>query len=292
MKNLIKKLVHRNSAIKEAIKNKGNVLNIDDYYPFVSRPRYDADKPNIHLYNIIDRNRTNYASLLKEFIAYKDNFNNIQINFATKDTDPVWVNGWIPALDSMSLYVLLAKYNPTNYIEIGSGNSTKFARKAVIDNNLKTTITSIDPHPRAEIDKICDKVIRKNLEDVAVDVFDTLGENDILFVDNSHRLLMNSDSTVTFLDILPRLKKGVLVEFHDICLPYDYPEEWINRYYSEQYGLACYILAEGDKFEIVLPNKFVVFDHELMSGLNELWNYGNLQQAEKNGCSFWIRILK
>jgi hypothetical protein len=77
------------------------------------------------------------------------------------------------------------------------------------------------------------------------------------------------------MDILPRLKKGVLVEFHDICLPYDYPEEWINRYYSEQYGLACYRLAEGDKFEIVLPNKFVVFDHELMSGLNELWNYGN-----------------
>ena len=52
------------------------------------------------------------------------------------------------------------------------------------------------------------------------------------------------------------------------------------------------MLAEGDKFEIVLPNKFVVLDHELMSGLNELWNYGNMEQAEKNGCSFWIRILK
>ncbi|MEW6068864.1 MAG: class I SAM-dependent methyltransferase [Nitrospirota bacterium] len=287
MKNLIKKLVHRNPAIK-----KDNVLIIDDYYPFVSKPRYYAGKPNIHLYNIIDRNRTNYANLLREFIEYKDKFNNIQINFAAKDTDPVWENGWIPALDSMSLYVLLTKYNPTSYIEIGSGNSTKFARKAIIDSNLKTRITSIDPHPVAEIDKICDKIIRKNLEDVELDIFDTLWENDILFVDNSHRLFMNSDSTVTFLDILPRLRKGVLVEFHDICLPYDYPEDWINRYYSEQYGLACYMLAEGDKFEVVLPNKFVVFDHELMSGLNELWNYGNLKKTEKNGCSFWIRILK
>src|SRR5690606_30946570 len=98
-----------------------------------------------------------------------------------------------------------------------------------------------------EIDMICDNVFREPLEDVGLEIFDALGAGDILYIDNSHRAFMNSDVTVVFLDILPRLKPGVLVQIHDVTLPYDYPEVWIDRHYSEQYLLAAWLLARGTR---------------------------------------------
>lgn len=62
-------------------------------------------------------------------------------------------------VDIIGIYGMLAKYNPKRYIEIGSGNSTKVARKEIKENNLQTEITSIDPMPRASIDHLADKVI-------------------------------------------------------------------------------------------------------------------------------------
>ena len=266
------------------------MYQIDLDYPFVSKPRYSTNRPNQHLYEIINNNRNSYKTILQEIKDLKNKFSQIEIEPPPDQTQPHWENGWIPPLDSMALYHFLLKNNPKYYIEIGSGNSTKFARKAINDNNLQTKIISIDPNPRAEIDGICDQVIRKRCEEVDLSLFSLLGAGDILFIDNSHRMFMNSDATVAFLDILPILADGVLVEFHDICLPYDYPSEWINRYYSEQYGLACYLLARGTRLEIVLPCKFIIFDDRLMSTLDELWSTGNLDKVEKNGCSFWLRI--
>jgi hypothetical protein len=86
-------------------------------------------------------------------------------------------------------------------IEIGSGNSTKVAYKAKIEQNLKTEIISIDPRPRAEIDHLANKVIREPFENIDFNILDELNENDILFVDNSHRILPNSDSMVFYLEI-------------------------------------------------------------------------------------------
>jgi hypothetical protein len=141
------------------------------------------------------------------------------------------------------LYSLLAQHNPRHYVEVGSGNSTKFARRAIRDHGLQTRITSIDPFPRAEIDSICDRVIREPVEHVALDTFDMLQPGDILFIDSSHRTFMNSDVTALSLDVLPRLPAGVIVEVHDITLPGDYPPQWTGRYYSEQYLLAAYLLG-------------------------------------------------
>jgi hypothetical protein len=102
---------------------------------------------------------------------------------------------------------------------------------------------------------------------------------------------MNSDVTVVFLEILPRLKPGVLVQLHDILLPYDYPPEWTNRFYSEQYLLAAYLLAEGDKLNIVLPNAFISYERELSGILDEIWNNPNIEGVKsRKGSSFWFEI--
>ena len=41
----------------------------------------------------------------------------------------------------------------------------------------------------------------------------------MVFVDNSHRVFMNSDVTACVLDVLPELSSGVLVGIHYILLP-------------------------------------------------------------------------
>src|SRR5208337_4619006 len=127
------------------------------------------------------------------------------------------------------------------------------------------------------------------VETISLDIFDRLEPGDILYVDNSHRVLMNSDATVIFLDVIPRLKPGVLVEIHDVTLPYDYPTMWIDRYYSEQYLLAAYLLARGRRLDILLPNRFISSDDELRAILMPLWQKAEMQNVETHGSSFWMQ---
>jgi hypothetical protein len=259
-------------------------------YPLRSVPRYGYGKPpHQKLYAAIDRNRHIYKDYLCTFLNYKQYFLQIEkYEDRARPAEPFWENTWLPALDAAALYCFLCLNKPKRYYEIGSGNSTKFARKAVRDHDLRTRITSIDPMPRSDVDTLCDTIIRQGIEEVNLDIFDELEAGDILFVDNSHRIFMNSDSTIVFIDILPRLCSGVYVHFHDIFLPFDYPPEWITRYYSEQYLLAAYLLSDPAKFNVLLPNNFIDSDPELSAIAATLWRDSKIQGA--GGGSFWIEM--
>jgi hypothetical protein len=256
-------------------------------YPVKPNPRYGQNNPHPKLYEIINRNRVSYQQTLESFLQFKDCLLRIPVDEPNQSQDPFWHCVWLPPVDLVALYSFLCLNNPRKYYEIGSGWSTKFARRAILDHSLQTRIVSIDPEPRTEIESICDYVIRKSLEDLSLGTFDDLEANDMLFVDGSHRCCMNSDVTVMFLDVLPRLASGVFVEFHDIFLPYDYPFAWRERWYSEQYLLGTYILAEGNKLDIILPNAFISSDAKLSKVLCPLWNM--LGTNAGYGGSFWLR---
>jgi len=100
---------------------------------------------------------------------------------------------------------------------------------------------------------------------------------------------MNSDVATFFFDVLPRLEQGIMVHFHDIFLPYDYPPEMADRYYSEQYLLGTYLLATAGRIDIVLPNSFVMRDLELSSIARALLMRATPTKATMIGGSFWIR---
>jgi len=211
------------------------------------------------LIEIFNANRDRIARNLEAFAKHRPFFDGIP-NENTNSELPFWDNGWLPPLDGVALYGFLASRNPARYVEIGSGHSTRFARKAINDQLLRTEITSIDPRPRAQIDALCDHCIRVPFENVNQEFFGALESGDIVFFDGSHRCFTNSDVTVFFLDVLPALKPGVLVHVHDIYLPCDYPPN--TPYYSEQYLLAAYVLA-GAPLDIEMPNAFVTNDAEL-----------------------------
>ena len=261
-------------------------------YPVDFAPRYGFGKPpHGQLNNIINETRVQYSKLLQEALNYTSIFQAIKKQKDETDSlQPTYNNHFLPGLDIIGIYTLLSKYNPERYVEVGSGNSTKVAYKAIKDQGLQTKIISIDPHPRAEIDAISDEVIRKPFENIDIDFLLSLKENDILFIDNSHRVLPNSDATVFFLEILPRLNPGVIVHIHDIYLPYDYPQFMCDRFYSEQYALAAFILANPTRYSTLLPNYFISVDKELSQILAPIWNHPNLQDVERHGGSYWLWI--
>ena len=266
------------------------VIRLD--YPVQSRPRYGYGLPRHgKLYEILDRGRPRYTALLKSLEQYAPSLHSISVEPSPAASgEPHWNNGMFPATDAFCLYALLCRNNPAHYVEIGCGNSTRFARRAIRDHALRTRITAIDPTPRCEIAGVCDELIQTPFEDVDMAVVDQLAAGDILFCDSSHRVFMNSDVAVFFLDVLPRLKPGVLVHLHDILLPDDYPAQWIDRYYSEQYLLACCLLAETTRFETLLPNHFISTDPELQRLVTELWQGANLPAVPLHGESFWMKI--
>lgn len=268
------------------------IQQINLEYPMNPQPRYGYGKPAHQiLFNIINNNREVYRQSLTSLLDLSEYFLKIPVQGEGLDfAQPYWVNGAVAGLDAMAIYAFLVQRNPHRYFEIGSGNSTKFARQAIKDHGLKTAITSFDPHPHFSIDSLCDHVVRKPLEDVDPSVFEQLEAGDILFIDHSHYAFMNSDSTVVFLDILPRLQPGVLVEFHDIFLPLDYPPEWREKFYGEQYLLAAYLLGGSHKVHILLPNAFISVEPELKGILNPLWNHPSLAGIQPYGGSFWMEI--
>jgi predicted O-methyltransferase YrrM len=262
-------------------------------YPVHPRARFGHGLPTHQsLKEILSQHDDTYRRRLEQIVTLRDDLLAIPVSDAEADPgDPRWKNGWIPGLDGASLYSILTHDDPRTYIEVGSGNSTLFARRAVRDHQLRTTIVSIDPQPRAEIDALCDEVVRSPLEEVDLSVFDRLEPGDVLFVDNSHRVFPNSDATVVFLEIFPRLKPGVLVQVHDIFLPDDYPNEWNDRFYSEQYVLAAFILGGERLVRPELPCWYVTHHApELASLLKPIFDDPSMQGVERHGNSFWLEI--
>ena len=258
-------------------------------YPVVFKPRYGHGlPPNEMLQKIISQSDSNYFESLNKCLDYVSVFQEWSLE-KESESRPFWKNKFLPGLDMVSLYTLLASKKPKRYLEIGSGNSTKVAHAAKLRENLTTEIISVDPFPRAEIDNLANVVIREPFENTSLSIAEKLEAGDFLFIDNSHRVLPNSDATVFFMEVLPALKKGVIVQIHDIYLPYDYPQFMCDRFYSEQYTLAAFILANPNKFKTILPN-YYLSQHGSYSQFEDTFWQQLPVGIERHGGSYWIEI--
>lgn len=251
-------------------------------------PVYSKAAPHQQLLKLIEEKKESYQQLFQQALQLKEFFRSIQTNESAPSTAPVWNNQFFPGLDMVMLYTILTTVKPKQYIEIGSGTSTKLAAKAKTEQQLSFSITCIDPHPRKGITEVADQWLKIPLQQAPLSLFEQLDENDILFFDGSHLLHANSDVQWFFMEVLPILKKGVIVQIHDIYLPYDYPQNMCNRFYAEQYMLATALLFNPRKFEILAPVFYMSEDKTLQQILQPLWNV--LPGVETHGGSFWLRI--
>ncbi len=263
-----------------------------DYMPSRNlSPRWGYGRPNIKIIDdLFSSNMDLYQSILDEIKENIRFLENIPKKLKEKNLpSPAWFGVPFTCFDLITIYTMVARLKPKRYVEIGSGISTAFSYKAIKDNHLQTTITSIDPEPRANIDSICDHVIREGLETCDLSLFETLEKGDTVFVDGSHRSFMNSDVTVFMIDILPNLKPGVIVHMHDILLPSDYAEGFKHWYWNEQYLVAVYLIAARDKVDILFPTYFVSQNPAFSSFFEKpLIDFSKKNGTWKSGGSLWF----
>ena len=193
--------------------------------------------------------------------------------------------------DAETLYNMVRHFKPARVIEIGSGYSTRMMKRAMDKNRLEGIDCShvcIEPYEMPWLESLgLDEVVRKKVEDVPLETFDSLSENDILFIDSSHVIRTGGDVAAEYLRILPRLKKGVVVHIHDIFLPYEYPREWIvdhRRFWTEQYLLQAF-LAFNDEFRVVAAVHWLAREHHTDLA-NACPAYGRLGRGHG---AFWIQ---
>lgn len=205
-------------------------------------------------------------------------------------------NKQFESVDGEMLYCMIRHFKPKRIIEIGSGNSTYCAAKAVLKNaeeDKPCKLIAIEPYPNEYLQKGFPglyKLLSQKVEGVQLSEFAELQENDILFIDSSHVLKIGGDVQYEFLEILPRLNRGVIVHFHDIFLPAEYPKEWVlkrHQFFTEQYILQAF-LAFNNAFEVLWAGHFMHLKHA-----DKLENaFGSYKTEKGLPGSFWIRRTK
>jgi hypothetical protein len=176
-------------------------------------------------------------------------------------------NGTFGSIDGEILYCMVRYFKPRRTFEIGSGNSTYLSAQAILRNreenkDYECELAAIDPYPNSVLKAGFpgfSKLIPEEVQNVPISKFGELKENDILFIDSSHILKIGSDVQREYLEILPRLNKGVLIHAHDIFLPSEYPKEWIHkqyRFYTEQYLVQAF-LTFNSAFEILWMGSYM-----------------------------------
>lgn len=237
----------------------------------------------------VDLNEEKQLKLLETF-SYQDELRNVPLVPDGDSLNFFHNNSYGPA-DAEMLYNIVRHFKPSRVIEVGCGYSTRMLKKALDTNRSdgsESTHICIEPYEMPWLESLgVNEVIRKKIEDVPVELFESLEENDILFIDSSHVIRTGGDVVFEFTKVLPRLKSGVIVHIHDIFLPYEYPREWLvkhRRYWTEQYLLQAF-MAFNNEFEIVAAVNWLAREHA-----EELAQACPVYDRLKTGHgAFWIR---
>lgn len=154
------------------------------------------------------------------------------------------------------LYCFISYFKPSKVIQIGCGVSTKTMLLAATDSSHDIKITCIDPYPTQYLLEKSDckevNLIAQEAQEVSNEILTNLEEGDLLFVDSTHTVKPGSEVNKIILEVLPRLKKGVFVHFHDIYFPYDYHPEILSKqlyFWNESVLLQAY-LTNNSKYEL------------------------------------------
>ncbi|MEJ2620734.1 MAG: class I SAM-dependent methyltransferase [Candidatus Thiodiazotropha sp.] len=162
-----------------------------------------------------------------------------------------YLNEWFSYADAIFLYCFLRKHLPNRIIEVGSGFSSALMLDT-IDGFFphKPEITCIDPDTRRldslmmEDDRAWVRLIGNKIQEIPLETFTELESGDLLFIDSSHVVKCGNDLSLLMFEILPHLRPGVFVHFHDVFYPFDYPSIWLRqgRFWNENYFLRAFLL--------------------------------------------------
>jgi len=246
----------------------------------------------------IDLNEDKQIQLTETF----SNFYN-DLPFSDQPTEQLryfFDNAYFSYGDGVILYAFLRNFRPKRVIEVGSGYSSAL----MLDINdmflhKEVEFTFIEPFPDrllkllriADHRSVC--IEKKPVQEVEMSLFSSLEENDILFIDSSHVGKLGSDVLHILFNIIPQLNQGVIIHFHDILWPFEYPEIWLEggRAWNEAYFLRAFLI-NNTSLEIVYFNSYMATHHSslLVETMPKMLEVPTSRVTPVN-TSLWLRVL-
>ena len=250
-----------------------SILKKIDIFPLTSNyyePSFNFDnlKKNLNEKRSLPGINFNIENQIKNLkqLDYKKELENLNLKNNSPNFNFNIDNNFFEAGDAEIYYQMIRYHKPKKIIEIGSGQSSLIAMEAINNNkqidNFITELTCIEPFENKWLEKNDIRVIRKKVEEIDTDIFTDLNKGDILFIDSSHVIKPQGDIVKIFLEILPKLKSGVIIHIHDIFSPRDYLENWLkieNRFFNEQYLLEG-MLDHSSRYKIMLSLNLLKYD--------------------------------
>ena len=245
-----------------------NVVASDYYSPIPFKKDLDTAVPGEYVVDpgLLDFDIEEQKEYFSKLTIYQRELLDVPFKLE-KSAEFFWVNGMFPVSDSYLYYSIIRKERPLRIIEVGSGQSTLIALRA-LGKNGTGRISCIEPNPDQNFNNHLRKISAANyaliideLQNVPLSYFQELNENDILFIDSSHVVKSQSDLIYLFFDIIPALKRGVVIHFHDIFLPYDYPTSFFRyykRFFNEEYFLAAFLI-NNSMFHTLFSNYYFLW---------------------------------
>lgn len=270
------------------------------YYPIPDTRTLKDDLWEKHSELIgIDMNEEGQINLLSLFSSkFKEEYESFPRNKTSIPYQYYIDNGSFESVDGEIYYCMIRYFKPKKIFEIGAGYSTYLSAQAILknkegDNGYECELIAIEPYPNDVLKAGFpgfSKLISKKVQDIPLSEFKKLRENDILFIDSSHVLKIGSDVQYEYLEILPRLNKGVIVHFHDIFLPAEYPKKWVleeYRFWNEQYLLQAF-LTFNDSFQVLWAGSYMHLRYP--DKLEDA--FSSYKRDERWPGSFWVRKIK
>jgi hypothetical protein len=277
MRNLFKKILYNIPTVK-ALKNELEGYKTEfppgHYYSPITS---EADLMNMQdivftrkISDIkgIDYNEAEQLNLLYKLQLF---YNELPFKEYKEDNLRYYINNpFYYYSDGICLYSIMRHFKPARIVEVGSGFSSALMLDVnEIFFNEEIHFNFIDPYPdrlysllrKTDIEQY--NIIAEKVQNVDMGIFKNLKENDILFIDSSHVSKIGSDVNFLLFDVLPNLKSGVLIHFHDIFYNFEYPKYWaVTKHWAwnENYLLRAF-LQYNQQFKIILFNTFLENQH-------------------------------
>ena len=196
-----------------------------------------------------------------------------------------------------STHSMVRYFHPHTFIEIGSGYSSRVIGGALrlnAEDGFGSKYIMIDPYPAADLRSnvpYVTQVMEDRVELQDLELFTKLSKNDVLFIDSGHTVRIGGDVNFEILEILPRLSPGVIVHFHDIPMPYEYPRTYATNprfrmFWTESYLLQAF-LCFNKEFEILLAMNYLM--SEKLDVFRRAFPHYDPSVHVSNSPSFWIR---
>lgn len=237
------------------------LVNVQEVMPYMS----GISKKEENIFNALNLSINDMSALWEEMASY------FEVTLWDEKIQAgqryYYNNSSYPFTDALVYSAMLQIIRPKRIIEVGSG----FSSAVLLDTqenflDYKIDLTFIQPYPHTINNILLDKdwssfsLLEKKVQDVELSVYDQLEAGDILFIDSTHVVKTGSDVVHEIIEILPRLNKGVLVHFHDIFYPFEYPDSWVRQFsrsWNEIYMLRAY-LQDNSNYRIIMFNNYYV----------------------------------